>query len=75
MARIRAMEREELHGPWPTLIEQVEAAYPDWEISRDRRSDGTHGHWRARRDKEEVAAPTPDELYRRLTESRDSGHA
>lgn len=66
MTRMRAMERDELHGPWPTLIEQVQSAYPEWDISRELRSDGTHGDWRAQRGDSVITAPTPDLLRMRL---------
>lgn len=65
----RAEERDSLHGPWPTEIEVLQSEFPDVEISRELREDGTHGDWWAR---PEIGAPmkaaTCEELRRLLEE-------
>ncbi|MBX9391585.1 hypothetical protein ACFPZ0_05740 [Streptomonospora nanhaiensis] len=58
----RAADRDALHGPWPTEAEALQAKYPDWEISRELRADGTHGDWYARRDGTSLQAETPAAL-------------
>jgi hypothetical protein len=71
----------DLHGPWPSPAEELEARYGDeWEIWRDRRSDGSHGDWCARRwatdgqpddEREQVQASTIealDEVLRRTSD-------
>jgi hypothetical protein len=66
----------DLHGPWPSAAEELEAEYGDeWEIWRDVRPDGCHGDWIARRwatddhqdtERGQVQAPTIERLRRIL---------
>lgn len=65
--------RDHLHGPWPSLIERLEALYGSgWEIYRELLPGGTHGDWIAKRLRTEDAgapelrAPTPQSLAEKL---------
>ncbi|MFW5415703.1 hypothetical protein J0910_03630 [Nocardiopsis sp. CNT-189] len=66
--RTRAMEREQLHGPWPTDAEVLAADFPGWEISRDLLKG--HGDWRAERAGQILTARTVREL-RKLLEAAE----
>jgi hypothetical protein len=73
-------DRSELHGPWPSPAEELEATYGDeWEIWRERLPDGSHGVWCARRwaadggpdeEGEQVRAATIEALGAALRRSR-----
>lgn len=65
--RTRTMERDTLHGPWPSPPEILAAEYPDWEIWRDQ--DGhRHGPWYAKRGEYTLTAHTIQGLRERLEE-------
>ncbi len=63
--RTRAMERDELHGPWPSSPEMLAVEYPDWEIWRDH-VDGVHGDWYAQLGDRRLRSATLDGLRRLL---------
>jgi hypothetical protein len=72
--------RDTLHGPWPTLSEELEAAYgEDWEIYRELLPDATHGEWIAERlrptegDPAELRALTIESLAEKLKEETGRG--
>ncbi|GAB3444225.1 hypothetical protein GCM10027570_13420 [Streptomonospora sediminis] len=58
----RTDERDALHGPWPTGSEILQAEWPDWQIWRDRRDDGSHGDWCAEKNWMVLRAQTCDDL-------------
>ncbi|MBB4931870.1 hypothetical protein F4561_002690 [Lipingzhangella halophila] len=66
--RTRAMEREELHGPWPTSPEILAADFPQWEIWRDQ-GEGRHGDWCAQHGERTLRSATLEELRRLLEEA------
>jgi len=46
----RTARDQHLHGPWPSAIEELQAAYAaTWEIYRELHSGGKHGDWIAKR--------------------------
>ncbi|QBI56776.1 hypothetical protein [Streptomonospora litoralis] len=64
----RMAERDALHGPWPTEAEILQTEFPDWEIWRDVREDGTHGDWCASSGETLLRTTTCDELRGMLRE-------
>ncbi|MCY9784661.1 hypothetical protein ACIBFB_23000 [Nocardiopsis sp. NPDC050513] len=82
MARTRALERESLHGPWPSdhgseqRLGQLRRTYPGWRFWRSRDEDQSAREWCAVRittpasgRPQELTADTYDDLVQQLEAS------
>lgn len=73
----RNSERAALHGPWPSLAEELQALYGDrYEIYRELLEDGRHGDWVARplpsvSDRAELRAASIPKLVEQLSAAVD----